>query len=74
MLWKIAGKKKYQKSAVNYHNNRKDTIIITNKKLILHNSKRFKVISRMLESLAGCRTLFLFAVSCKIGALERKAY
>ena len=29
---------------------------------------------RMLESLAGCRTMFLFAVSCKIGALERNAY
>ena len=27
----------------------------------------------MLESLAGCRTMFPFAVSCKIGALERNA-
>ena len=29
---------------------------------------------RMLESSAGCCTMFLFAVSCKIGALERNAY
>ena len=28
-------------------------------------------ISRMLKSLAGCRTMFLPAVFCKIGALER---
>ena len=28
----------------------------------------------MLESLAGCRTMFLFAFSCKMGALERNAY
>ena len=27
-------------------------------------------ILEMLESLAGCRTSFLFAVLCKIGALE----
>ena len=30
--------------------------------------------SRILESLAGCRTKFIFAVFCKIGALERNAY
>ena len=30
--------------------------------------------TRMLESLAGCRTMFLFTVSCNIGALERNAY
>ena len=30
--------------------------------------------SRILESLAGCRTMFLFAVFCKIGALERNVY
>ena len=30
--------------------------------------------ARMLESLAECRTMFLFAASCKIGALERNAY
>ena len=29
---------------------------------------------RMLESLAGCHTMFLVAVFCKIGALERNAY
>ena len=29
---------------------------------------------RISESLAGCRTKFLFAVFCKIGALERNAY
>ena len=28
----------------------------------------------MLKSLARCRTMFLFAVFCKIGALERNAY
>ena len=28
-------------------------------------------ISRMLKSLAGCRTMFLPAVFCKIGVLER---
>ena len=36
--------------------------------------KIYLVRPRMLESLAGCRTMFLFAVSCKIGALERNAY
>ena len=32
------------------------------------------VIPRILESLAGCRTMFLFAGFCQIGALERNAY
>ena len=32
------------------------------------------VLSRILESLAGCRTMLLFAVFCKIGALERNTY
>ena len=36
--------------------------------------KRFLSKPRMLESLAGCRTMFLFAVSCKIGPLERNTY
>ena len=31
-------------------------------------------IARILESLAGCRTMLLFAVFCKIGPLERNAY
>ena len=30
--------------------------------------------ARIIESLAGCRTKFLFAVFCKIDALERNAY
>ena len=30
--------------------------------------------TRILESLTGCRTMFLFAVFCKMGALERNAY
>ena len=30
--------------------------------------------ARMLESLAGCRTMFLFAVFCKIGVLEHNSY
>ena len=29
---------------------------------------------RILESLAGCHTMVIFAVFCKIGALERNAY
>ena len=29
---------------------------------------------RILESLAGCRSMLLFAVVCKIGVLERNAY
>ena len=29
---------------------------------------------RMLDNLAGCRTMLLLAVSRKIGALERNAY
>ena len=29
---------------------------------------------RILKSLHGCRTMFIFAVFCKIGALERNAY
>ena len=29
--------------------------------------------TRILESSAGCRTMFLFAVFCEIGALERNA-
>ena len=32
------------------------------------------VVPRILESLTGCRTMFHFAVFCKIGALERNAY
>ena len=32
------------------------------------------VTPRMLKSLAGCRTMFLFTVFCKIAALERNAY
>ena len=28
----------------------------------------------MLESLAGCCTMFLFAASCKIGTLECNTY
>ena len=31
-------------------------------------NKQKNVIARMLESLAGCRTMFLLAVSCMIGA------
>ena len=34
----------------------------------------FSVYTRILENLAGCHTMFLFAVFCKIGALERNAY
>ena len=30
--------------------------------------------SRILENLAGCRTMLLFEVFCKIGALEHNAY
>ena len=30
--------------------------------------------SRMLKSLAGCPEMYLFAVFCKIGALERNFY
>ena len=30
--------------------------------------------ARILESSAGCRTIFLFAVFCKIGALECNTY
>ena len=38
-------------------------------------SKIFKSVrARMLKSLTGCRTKFLFAVFCKIDALERNAY
>ena len=32
------------------------------------------MIAKILESLAGFRTMFLFAVFCKIGVLERNAY
>ena len=32
------------------------------------------LVAIMLENLAGCRTMFIFAISCKIGALERNAY
>ena len=32
------------------------------------------VIARILESLTGCHTMFLFAVFYKISALERNAY
>ena len=34
----------------------------------------YDILTRVLESLAGCRTMFLFAAFCKIGALERNAY
>ena len=33
-----------------------------------------KLLPRIYESLAGCRTMIIFAVFCKIGALERNAY
>ena len=36
--------------------------------------KKIQLAPTMLESLAGCRTMFLFAVSSKIGALERNTY
>ena len=31
-------------------------------------------LKKMFSCLAECRTMFPFAVSCKIGALERNAY
>ena len=31
-------------------------------------------VTRVLKSLAGCRTMFLFAAFCKIGAWESNAY
>ena len=34
----------------------------------------FLAYARILESLAGCRTMIIFAVFCKIGALERNTY
>ena len=34
----------------------------------------FLVLPRMLKSLAGCLTMFIFAVFCEIGAWERNAY
>ena len=43
-------------------------------KIMLNVTKTELVISRMLKSLAGCRTMFLFAVFCKIDALERNVY
>ena len=36
--------------------------------------KKLYLYTRILESLAGCRTMFLFVVFCKMGALERNAY
>ena len=36
--------------------------------------QNFKFVPRILDSLAGCRTKFLFAVFCNIGALESNAY
>ena len=43
-------------------------------KVIKRKGDKVYVESRILESLAGCCTMFLFAVFCKIGALERNAY
>ena len=40
-------------------------------KTSLPNKKSFYSKPRILESSAGCRTMFLFAVFCNIGALER---
>ena len=34
----------------------------------------FLMLPRILESLTGCCTMFLFAVFCKIGSLKRNAY
>ena len=43
--------------------------------IIIHSGTLIALIKNVRElSLAGCRTMFLFAVSCKIGALERNAY
>ena len=47
---------------------------ITCSKLATNTLEQRCGISRMLESLARCRTTFLFAVFCKIGKLERNAY
>ena len=43
-------------------------------KVIKRKGDKVYVESRILESLAGCCTMFLFAEFCKIGALERNAY
>ena len=51
--------------------------IFENEKKILQIHKIKKcllVYARIYESLAGCRTMVIFAVFCKIGALERNAY
>ena len=46
-------------------------------KVVLVFISKIKITSvhtRILESLAGCRTMLLSEVFCKIGALERNAY
>ena len=41
---------------------------------VWENVESWLVYTRILEGLAGYRTMFLFAVFCEIGALERNAY
>ena len=47
-----------------------DNVARTSKKVEMKSPLR----PMMLKSLARCCTMFLFAVFCKIGALERNAY
>ena len=37
-------------------------------------NKNLVIRTKILESLAGCGTMVIFGVFCKIGALERNAY
>ena len=43
-------------------------------KVIKREGDKLYLESRILKSLAGCRTMFLFAVFCRICALERNTY
>ena len=47
-----------------------DSVVRTSKKVEM----KSPMSPMMLKSLARCHTVFLFAVFCKIGALERNAY
>ena len=49
-------------------------VLISENLIFILSSNFLKEQPTILGSLAGCRTMFLFTVFCKIGVLERNAY
>ena len=49
-------------------------LIFKMRDIYISTAEGLSIVPRILESSAGCRTMFLFVVFCKIGELERNAY